>query len=106
VEEYSWETSPDSTTTWRIGDGTAPFYNYLYLRIAGFTENDALRSNQIRAGHVTRDWAMARLDEENVPRHESLAWYLDTIGLDAVDVIERVNRIPLRHPLGHEEQRS
>ena len=106
VEEYGWETSPDSTTTWRIGDGTAPFYNYLYLRIAGFTENDALRSNQIRAGHVTRDWAMARLDEENVPRHESLAWYLDTIGLDAVDVIERVNRIPLRHPLGHEEQRS
>jgi len=101
LEEYDWETSPDSTTTWRIGDGTAPFYNYLYLRIAGFTENDALRSNQIRAGHVTREWAMARLDEENVPRHESLAWYLDIVGLDAVDVIERVNRIPMRHPLGH-----
>ncbi len=93
IDEYDWETSPDSVTTWRIGDGTAPFYNYLYLRVAGFSENDALRSNQIRSGHITREWAMERLPLENVPRLESLAWYLDAIGLDAVDVISRANRI-------------
>jgi glutamine---fructose-6-phosphate transaminase (isomerizing) len=93
-EEYDWETSPDSATTWRVGDGTAPFYNYLYLRIAGFSENDALRSNQIRSGHISRDWAMTRRELESAPRLESLAWYLETIGLDAVDVISRVNRIP------------
>ena len=103
IDEYDWETSPDSVTTWRIGDGTAPFYNYLYLRVAGFSENDALRSNQIRSGHITRDWAMSRLPLENTPRIESLAWYLDAIGLDAVDVISRANRIaPLygRHAAG------
>lgn len=93
-EEYDWETSPDSATTWRVGDGTAPFYNYLYLRIAGFSENDALRSNQIRSGHISRDWAMTRRELESTPRLESLAWYLETIGLDAIDVISRVNRIP------------
>lgn len=91
---YGWESAPDSTTTWRIGDGTAPFYNYLYLRLAGFSENDALRSNQIRAGHLSRDEVMAHLRTENSPRIEALAWYLATIGLDAVEVIDRVNAIP------------
>ncbi|HWR58539.1 MAG TPA: hypothetical protein VN328_06595, partial [Thermodesulfovibrionales bacterium] len=28
-EEYEWETAIDTPTTWRIGDGTAPFYNYI-----------------------------------------------------------------------------
>ena len=30
LNEYHWETSPDSPSTWRIGDGTAAFYNYIY----------------------------------------------------------------------------
>lgn len=98
LEQYRWETAEDSSTTWRIGDGTAPFYNYLYLRIAGFSENDALRSNQVRSGHMLRDDAMQRLRSENLPRTESLAWYLETIGLDARRVIERVNLIPSLYP--------
>jgi len=94
LEQYGWETAMDSPTTWRIGDGTAPFYNYIYLRLAGFTENDALRSNQIRAGHIPRSEALERLSVENVPRAAALAWYFDAIGLDAARVIDRVNRIP------------
>ena len=27
IGEYDWETDPGTTTTWRIGDGTAAFYN-------------------------------------------------------------------------------
>ncbi len=98
LEQYRWETAADSSTTWRIGDGTAPFYNYLYLRLAGFSENDALRSNQVRSGHMLRDEALQRLRSENLPRTESLAWYLETIGLDARHVIERVNQIPSLYP--------
>jgi hypothetical protein len=29
LAQYDWERAPDTKTTWRIGDGTAAFYNYL-----------------------------------------------------------------------------
>lgn len=45
----------DTNTTWRIGDGTAAFYNYVYYTVAGFTEHDTFRSNQIREGQMTRE---------------------------------------------------
>ena len=32
INEYKWELSKDTVSSWRIGDGTAPFYNYIYLR--------------------------------------------------------------------------
>ena len=41
INDYEWELAPDTTTTWRIGDGTAAFYNYVY-KLAGFTEHDTL----------------------------------------------------------------
>ena len=50
AREYRWETAADTGTTWRIGDGTAAFYNFIYYTVAGFTENDTFRSNQIREG--------------------------------------------------------
>ena len=28
LDSYGWEKAPDTHTTWRIGDGTAAFYNY------------------------------------------------------------------------------
>ena len=30
LDQYEWEKSVDSNSTWRIGDGAAPFYNYIY----------------------------------------------------------------------------
>lgn len=94
---YDWEMSPDTKSSWRIGDGTAAFYNYIYLRVAGFSENDTFRSNQIRAGLITRDMAIDRIYQDNRPRVASIAWYFDTIGLDAVDAIKTINRIPTRY---------
>ena len=55
VNEYDWEIAPDTSTTWRIGDGTAAFYNYVYYTVAGFTEHDTFRSNQIREGQMSRE---------------------------------------------------
>ncbi len=33
LNRYDWEISPDTTSTWRIGDGTAAFYNYVYYTV-------------------------------------------------------------------------
>lgn len=94
INDYDWELAEDTTSTWRIGDGTAAFYNYIYYKVAGFTENDTFRSNQIREGLIERDVALARIEEENRPRVNSLAWYFDVLGLDAITAIRRINAIP------------
>jgi len=94
INEYKWETAIDTKTTWRIGDGTAGFYNYVYYTVAGFSEYDTFRSNQIREGMITRDEALKLVNEENRPRYETIKWYLEIIGLDFETVIKRVNQIP------------
>ena len=94
IDGYNWELSPDTPTSWRIGDGTTAFYNYIYHTVAGFTENDCLRSNQINEGVITREKALELVYSENSPRYESLKWYFDTIGLDMEKAIEVVNRMP------------
>lgn len=92
--EYDWEKAIDTPTTWRIGDGTAAFYNYVYYTVAGFTEHDTFRSNQIREGQISREEALKLLEEENQPRYPNIRWYLDTLGLDFERVIKVVNAIP------------
>lgn len=94
ISQYDWETSPDTKSTWRIGDGTAPFYNYIYYAVAGFSENDTLRSNQIREGMLTREEAMVLIERDNRPRFDSMQWYFDAIGLDMTEALRIVNRIP------------
>ncbi len=94
LDQYQWERAPDTSTTWRIGDGTAAFYNYVYYIVAGFTEHDTFRSNQIREGDLTREEALEMVKEENQPRYPNMKWYLDTLGMDFKEVISVVNRIP------------
>ncbi|MCT8126382.1 glucosamine 6-phosphate synthetase [Alishewanella sp. BS5-314] len=94
INEYDWETAIDTNTTWRIGDGTAAFYNYIYYLVAGFTEHDTFRSNQIREGQMNRDEALRLVEDENQPRYENIKWYLDAVGLDFSEVINVVNKIP------------
>lgn len=92
--EYKWETAIDTNSTWRIGDGTASFYNYIYYTVAGFSENDTFRSNQIREGQLSRESALQLIEKDNIPRYETLRWYLEIIGLDFAEVIPIVNNIP------------
>ena len=91
---YEWEKAPDTNTTWRIGDGTAAFYNYVYRTVAGFSEHDALRSNQIREGQISRDEALVRIEDENRPRYANIKWYLDAIGMDFESTIRTINAVP------------
>lgn len=94
LNEYDWEKAPDTSTTWRIGDGTAALYNYIYYTVAGFTEHDTFRSNQIREGQIDRTRALELVNDENQPRYQNIRWYLDTLGMDFHDVIGVINRIP------------
>ncbi len=93
LSQYNWETAPDTNTTWRIGDGTAAFYNYLYYLIAGFTEHDTFRSNQIREGQITREEGLKLIEDENRPRYQNIRWYLDALGMDFKEVITAINKI-------------
>lgn len=94
LSEYDWERAPDTTTTWRIGDGTAAFYNYAYYTVAGFTEHDTFRSNQIREGDLTREEALRLVAVENTPRYPNLKWYLDVVGVDYKETVNVINNIP------------
>lgn len=94
LNAYDWEKAIDTDTTWRIGDGTAAFYNYVYYTVAGFTEHDTFRSNQIREGDITREEALQLVERENRPRYPNIRWYLDTLGIDFKEAITIVNKIP------------
>jgi glucosamine--fructose-6-phosphate aminotransferase (isomerizing) len=94
LNEYDWERAPDTNTTWRIGDGTAAIYNYIYYTVAGFTEHDTFRSNQVREGDLTREQALKMVEDENRPRYPNMKWYLDAIGMEFSDVIPVINAIP------------
>jgi hypothetical protein len=91
---YNWEKAIDTNTTWRIGDGTAAFYNYIYYTVAGFTEHDTFRSNQIREGQMTRVEALRLVEDENRPRYQNIRWYLDTLDMNFDEVIKVINKIP------------
>ena len=91
---YGWEVASDLTSTWRIGDGTAAFYNYIYYNVAGFTEFDTYHSNQIRAGKITRDRALELVEKQNETRWSSLIWYAQTIGFNLDEVLGIIDRIP------------
>lgn len=97
LADYGWELASDTPTTWRIGDGTAGIYNYIYYTLAGFTEHDTFRSNQVREGELTRDEALRLVEAENAPCHDNLRWYLASIGFEFEDTIKRINSIPRLH---------
>lgn len=94
LKTYNWEYAIDTNTTWRIGDGTAAFYNYIYYTVAGFTEHDTFRSNQIREGDISRDQALEVVADENRPRYQNIRWYLDAVAMNFTDVIKVINSMP------------
>lgn len=95
--DFGWERATDTKTTWRIGDGTAAFYNYIFMQVAGFTENDTLRNNQVLEGDIARDAALELILRDNAPRFESIEWYCRTIGIDPIAALDRIVSIPRKY---------
>ena len=94
IQKFNWERETDTIATWRTDDGTAAFYNYIYLTMAGFTEFDIFRSHQIREGKLTRAQAYEIIKEENKPRFKSIEWYGQAIDFDMNKSIEKINASP------------
>jgi hypothetical protein len=92
--EYDWEVATDTTTTWRIGDGTAPFYNYIYMTMAGFSEDEVMLSNMIREGVLSRDEALKKSAELSKPRWPSLREYAQIVGFNLEEAIQKINAAP------------
>jgi len=67
--------------------------------VAGFSEHDTFRSNQIREGMLTREKALKLAEQDNYPRYETLRWYFEIIGLNFEEIIKRVNSIPKLYPI-------
>lgn len=99
INEYNWEKAIDTDSTWRIGDGTSAFYNYIYYTVAGFSEFDTFRSNQIREGMITREDALRSIENDNLARYETLRWYLQILDIDFETAIRKINSIPKLYPL-------
>ena len=94
TEKFNWERETDTIATWRTDDGTASFYNYIYMTMAGFTEFDIFRSHQIREGKLTRAQAYEIIKEENKPRFKSIEWYGQAIDFNMNKAIETINSAP------------
>ncbi len=94
IEQYGWETAPNTDNTWRIGDGYTSFINYIYHSIAGFSEFDTFRSQEIRAGLMTRDEALALAFTDNQPDIETLQEFAGQIGINLEEVITRIEGTP------------
>jgi glutamine---fructose-6-phosphate transaminase (isomerizing) len=99
VEKFNWEKETDTIATWRTDDGTASFYNYIYMTMAGFTEFDIFRSHQIREGKLNRKQAYEIIKEENKPRFKSIEWYGQAIDFDMNKAIGIINSAPKLYKL-------
>ncbi|MGI9079128.1 MAG: hypothetical protein ACR2G6_17630, partial [Gemmatimonadaceae bacterium] len=96
-DQYDWEGATDTTTTWRIGDGSAAFYNYIYGVMAGWSEDEVMLSNQIREGHFSREEALARAREYSRPRHPSIREYAQLVGFNCEEALSIINAAPKRY---------
>lgn len=97
IEGYGWETAQHTDNTWRIGDGYTTFINHIYYTVAGFSEFDVFRSQQIRAGLLTRERALALAERDNQADLGVLADFAGQIGLNLEDVLIRIDSIPRRY---------
>jgi len=95
--EYDWEVATDTKSTWRIGDGSAAFYNYIYSTICGWSEDEVMISNRIREGHITRAEGVKLAEEFNKPRFPSIREYAQLVGFNCEEALTIINGIPKQY---------
>ena len=94
-EEYEWESDVSyGKNQWRMGDGQTAFNNYVYYTVAGFSEYDNFRANQVREGLITREEAMELSRQDNKIKYDTLKIYSEVIGFNLDSVLSKVNCIP------------
>ncbi|MFC1791383.1 hypothetical protein ACFL0I_02830 [Gemmatimonadota bacterium] len=85
LDELGWKLPSGCTTTWRADCEFEAVKNTAFRERLGFTFSHALYSNLIRAGKMTREEALARLEKEGTSEGR-LSRALDACGLGEAEV--------------------
>ena len=93
-EEYNWTDDISyGKNQWRMGDGQTAFNNYVYYTLAGFSEYDNFRSNQIREGLISRSEAIKLCEEDNKIKYDTLKNFSDVIGFNLDNVLSKISSL-------------
>lgn len=90
---FDWENPSHRSSTWRNGDITAPYYNYVYYSSLGFSEFDALRANQVRCGQISISTSKKLLLKDNVPDWKGINEYSNTMGVPVLTLMRAVEKL-------------
>ena len=91
-EKYNWQDDVSyGKNQWRMGDGQTAFNNFVYYTIAGFSEFDNFRSNQIREGTLNREEALELCKEDNKIKYDTLKNFSDVIGFNLDNVLSKIS---------------
>jgi len=93
--EYGWITDISyGKNQWRMGDGQTSFNNFIYYQLAGFSEYDNFRSNQIREGLIDRNKALELCEQDNMIKFETLKNFSEIIGFNLDEVLTKIICLP------------
>jgi len=85
TKEYNWESFKDMKSTWRGDCYLGPVRQYLYKELLGYNDKTPHFSDLIRDKQLSRQEALNRLEEENVPQ-EVLNICCNAIGISYNDL--------------------
>ena len=93
-KEYNWTSdSQYGQNQWRMGDGQTQFTNYIFFKLAGFTEFDNFRSAQIRDNLISRKEGLALVEQDNKPKYEKIKEFCETVGLSTDKILTQIELI-------------
>ena len=93
-EEYDWTNDISyGKNQWRMGDGQTAFNNFVYYTLAGFSEYDNFRSNQIREGLITRKEGLSLCEEDNKIKYDTLKNFSEVNGFNLDNVLSKISSL-------------
>tara|TARA_Y100000590_G_scaffold469982_1_gene661105 strand:- start:1189 stop:3123 length:1935 start_codon:yes stop_codon:yes gene_type:complete len=91
-KEYNWQDDISyGKNQWRMGDGQTAFNNFVYYSLAGFSEYDNFRSNQIREGLISREEAIKLCEADNKIKYDTLKNFSEIIGFNLDNVLSKIS---------------
>ncbi len=91
LKEYNWMNDVAyGKNQWRMGDGQTTFNNFIYYTLAGFSEFDNFRSNQICEGLINRSEGLELARKDNNFKFEILKNFSEIIGFNLDDVLSKI----------------
>ncbi len=95
LDEYNWMNDiAYGKNQWRMGDGQTTFNNFIYFTLAGFSEFDNFRSNQICEDLLSRNEGLSLAKKDNEFKYDVLKNFSEVIGFNLDDVLSKIISLP------------